>query len=322
MDLESCLPPEFRGADTKIQPIGVGFSGAGVYRVEAARGVFALKLARPDESDVSWLRAVEIQRSAAAAGLTPRIVHVDEARGAVLTDFVVDRVFPARYLDPRTHAAALAELGATVRRIHALPVPAGAAARDPRQFFEQLWRELSNGFSVPGFGRDAVEGALGSAVPPGAPPVLSHNDLNPSNLVYDGQSLLVLDWSTAAPSDAFVDLATLAVFLRMDEATSLGLLAAYEDSLPRDRLPERFVYFRRLMAALVGTMMLHLARRQGHRDATADETLGSTLSLAEFYQRMRAGEVNPATADGQWAFGKALLKESLGYSARTSAADH
>ena len=311
MDLEDCLPPELRGPETVIAPIAMGFSGASVYRVDAAGGSFALKLARDNEVDVEWRHALQIQRAAADVGLTPRVVHVDEARRAVVTDFVVDRVFPARYLDPRTHQQALAELGHMVRRIHALPISSDVAPRDQRRLLAQLSSELQSGYPIPTFGRQAIEGALAAAVPAEAPLVLGHNDLNPSNLIYDGQSLLVLDWSTAGRCDRFVDLATLAVFLRMDDPTCLRLLAAYEDADPRDALPDRFIYMRRLIAALVGAMMLDLARRAGYPGAASDETLASTLSLAEFYQAMRAGTADPATPHGQWTFGKALLKESL-----------
>jgi len=187
-------------------------------------------------------------------------------------------------------------------------------ARDPRQLLAQLWEGLRSGFVIPAFAQEAVEAALAAVAPAGGGAlVLGHNDLNPSNLLYDGASLLVLDWSTAGPADVFFDLATLAVFLRMDDATCRDLLSAYDGEPPRDRLPDRFLYSRRLVAALVGAMMLHLARRRGHTGATLDETLDATVSLGAFYQQMRAGAVNPATPDGQWAFGKALLKASRRY---------
>jgi hypothetical protein len=71
------------------------------------------------------------------------------------------------------------------------------------------------------------------------------------------------------------------------------------------------IYMRRLVAALVGTMMLHLACRRGHAGAAPGDTSASTPTLAEFYRQIRAGTANPATPDGQWTFGLALLKESL-----------
>jgi aminoglycoside phosphotransferase (APT) family kinase protein len=311
MSLEECLPPALRGPDTRIAPITVGLSGAGVFRVDAGGRSYVLKIARQAEGDADWRRTVEIQRAAARAGLTPEIVHVDETRRAVMTAFVVDRVFPGRYLDPRTHEAAVTELGRAVQRIHQLPVPAGARVFDPREWLVQLWAALQAGFVVPDFTREAVARALSHGAGLGEGwPVLGHNDLNPSNLLYDGETLLILDWSTAGRTDPFVDLATLAVFLRMDEPTCRRLLAAYHGEQPA-ALPERFARVRRLMAALLGTMMLRLARGGDHAGASGAETLASTLSLADFYQRLRAGTVTPATAEGQWLFGLALLKESL-----------
>ena len=311
MTTEQCLPAELRGPDTTITPIAAGMSGAGVYRVEAGGEAFVLKVAPDHENPVDWRRAVQIQRAAAEAGLSPRVVHVDEGRRAVVTSFVVDRSFPAIYWDPGSHEAALAQLGRTVRRIHALEIPTDAVPRDPRTFLAQVWQGLRAGFPLPDFAAEAVERVL-AEVPPAQdrPLVMGHNDLNPSNLVHDGQAILMLDWATAGPMEPLYDLAVLALFLRMDQGTCLGLLAAYEGT-PVVELPARFLYNRRLAAALVGTLQLYLAHRMKHPGASGAETRAATLPLREFYQQMRAGVVKLGTAEGQWAFGLTLLAESL-----------
>ncbi len=311
MTLEDHLPPALRGPATTITPIPAGMSGAGVYRVEAAGESFVLKVAAETESASDWLCTVHVQRLAADAGLAPRIVHVDETGRAVLTDFVADRSFAAFYLDPRTREAALAKLGDTVRRIHAIPLPADARAKEPRDVLVQVWDGFLAGFARPGFAGDAVRRVLGAAPPASERAlVLGHNDLNPTNLVFDGEAILVLDWATAGQADAFYDLAVLSVFLRMDEGTCLKLLSAY-DGGRYDGLPGGFVYNRRMAATLAGAFQLHLARQMKHPGATGAETLDATLSLGDFYQRMRAGALKVGTAEGQWAFGCALLKESL-----------
>jgi aminoglycoside phosphotransferase (APT) family kinase protein len=273
MTLEDCLPSDLRCPTTTITPIAAGLSGAGVYRVERGDRAFVLKVAGPAEDEGDWRGALEIHRLAADAGLAPAIVHVDEARRAVLTVFVADRSFAALYLDPRTREAALTLLGRTVRRIHALTVPTTARARDPHAFLTRLSAGLQADFATPEFASAAIQRVLAEEPPPwqGAL-VLGHNDLNPTNFIYDGEGLLVLDWAAAGPMDAFYDLAVLAVFLRMDEATCLGLLSAY-DGAPAPALPDRFVYSRRLAAALAGTMQLFLARQMKHPGASGAETL-------------------------------------------------
>jgi aminoglycoside phosphotransferase (APT) family kinase protein len=315
MNLEECLPSELRAPSTTITKIAAGLSGAGVYRVEAAGQSFVLKVAGASETDADWQRALAVQRLAAEAGLAPRLQHVDQARRAVLTAFVADRSFPMFYRDPATHDAALALLGRTVSRLHAIAIPSDAASdasrRDPREFLAQVWGGLRADFLLPDFARQAIEGVLAERAPEGQrAPVLGHNDLNPSNLVYDGERILILDWATAGPMDPFYDLAVLAVFLRMEPGECARLLAAYDDT-EIAALPDRFLYLRRLAARLAGTMQLYLARQMKHPGATAADTLAAALTLGAFYQRMLSGALKLGTPEGQWAFGLALLKESL-----------
>jgi aminoglycoside phosphotransferase (APT) family kinase protein len=309
--VEDCLPSHLKGPSTRITPISDGLSGARVYAVEAEGRSFVLKIAAPDEDGAGWARAVHLQRLAAEAGLAPPVVHVDEARRAFVSAFVAGPPFMSHYLDPRTHEAALTGLGQLIRRIHALPIPAGAAATDRREVLGQLWAELRTDCALPDFVGAAVERVLAEAPPLSErAPVLGHNDVNPSNIVYDGEAILMLDWAVAGPADPFYDLAAISVFLRMDEDACLRLLSAY-DGETATAIPARLSYTRRLVAAFAGTMQLCIARRMNHRGASGTETLATTLSFAGFVEKLLAGEVKFGTPDGQWAFGLALLKESL-----------
>jgi aminoglycoside phosphotransferase (APT) family kinase protein len=236
---------------------------------------------------------------------------VDEARRAVVSAFVVDRSFPALYGDPRTRQVALEQLGRMLRRVHDLPLPPGAESRQPLDLLTMLWSGPLSTVPLPAFTGEAVQRMLSEEAPArDRDPVLSHNDVNPTNLVYDGENLLLLDWDTAGPNDPLYDLAAISVFLRMDEGTCRTLLAAH-DGKSVSALPVRFAYFRRLVAVLCGVAFLHLAARSGPVGASGKETLESTPSLADFYQRLRTGAVNIASADGQRSFGFALLKESF-----------
>ena len=282
MNLDECLPPALRGA--AITKIGAGMSGAGVYRVGDAH---VLKVGA---------RNLEALRHAAAAGVAPAVIHVDEARAAIVSELVVDRGFAPFAMNPATRDAALDLLGATLARVHALPAagpPANPAA---------MLRELAAG--APPFAHEVAARVLAEAPPPAdRAPVLSHNDANPSNLVYDGARILLLDWDTAGVNDPLYDLATIALFLRLDDAACLRMLSAH-DGAPATTLPPRLPYLRRLVGALIGNMMLMLARERGHTGG------GDAMPLGEYFTKMRAGQVSPATPAGQWQFGLALLTET------------
>lgn len=312
MNLQDCLPAELRGPATAITRIAAGLSGAGVYRVEADGRLLVLKVSDASEPLASWRAKVEIRRRAGDAGLAPAVVHIDEVQRAVVSAFVQDRSFPMLYGDPRTRDAAVALLGRTLRRVHELPVPLDAEAKEPRAMLAAQRDELAS-FALPAFVTAAVDRALAQPPPPGdRPAVLSHNDVNPTNLVYDGEHLLLLDWDTAGPNDPYFDLATTSVFMLMDEDTCRRLIAAHDDA-PVSELPAQFAYDQLVMAALCGTMFLTLARGSGHPGASGGETLDATLSLAEFYPRLRSGELRVGTPEGLWCFGLALIKASAGY---------
>jgi thiamine kinase-like enzyme len=309
MSLDASLPAHLRGPSTTITEIAAGLSGAGVYRVEAAGQAFALKISGDDKPLAGWRRKLQILQLAADAGLAPRVVHVDEERRAIVSAFVANQSFPAFYGDPRTREAALEQLGRTVRRLHKLPLPPETDVSDPLEFLSTIWSKIGTTFSLPDFVGDTVRGLLTETAPARARAlVLSHNDVNPTNLVYDGENLMLLDWETAAANDPFYDLAAISVFFRMDEGTCQRLLAAY-DGETVSPLPARFVYSRRLVAVLCGATLLNVARQSGHQGATGHETLQSAPTLGGFYQRLRTGSLNLATEEGQWCFGLALIRD-------------
>lgn len=302
---EACLPEQLRAASTKISRIGRGLSGAGVYRVESGGQVYVLKVAAETEPLDAWRRRLAMQRLAAEAGLAPRVVHHDETRRAVVTEHVTDRGFMARLGDPRTRGAAIDLLGQTLRRVHALPLPEGAAGQDPRETFAPVWAGLAD-FPLPMFARAAIDRVRAEPPPPSDRPlVFSHNDPNPSNLVFDGERLLLLDWDAAGPNDPFFDLAAVALFLRLDDATAARLIAAH-DAAPAAALPQRFRYSRRLVAALCGTMAFQLARRAGHRGGELRAEQAPTLR--DVHSSMSAGTLGLNTPEGLWAFALALVQ--------------
>jgi aminoglycoside phosphotransferase (APT) family kinase protein len=299
VNLEDCLPAALRGT---ITPVAVGFSGAGVYRVETADANYVLKIS--DEPVDAWRRKLRVQDLAVAAGVTPRIVHVDEARRAVVTELVVDRSFPILFMTPATRDAAITLLGRTLRRVHDVPLPADLPALDPLAILGSLTLP-----PLPSFAASAIAKIVDETPPPSDRAlVLSHNDVNPTNLVYDGERLLLVDWNTAAPNDPLYDLAAIAVFLRMDEATCAKLVAAH-DGVAATELPPRLRYLQRVVAVVCGALFLNLARQGGHAGSTSEEP----EPLEAFYQRLRTGQTDIAAATGKWEFGLALISSANRY---------
>ena len=254
-------------------------------------------------------RLVAGRQSAAAAGIAPSVVHIDETQRAVLSARIVDRSFVAHLRHPGTSDAAIVVLGRMLRTRRDIPIPAGMELADPVRALQAIWRTLPPEFVRPTFVQDAVD-ALGGELAPASTDavVMSHNDVNPTNLVFDGARVLLIDWQTAAPNDALYDLATIALFLRLDEATCRHLIAAHNDA-PVDVLPEAFRFFRRCAAVLSGVAALSAARLRGHTGG--ERARDETPSLGEVYQQLRSGTLDLGSVGGQWTFGLALVKEGV-----------
>jgi aminoglycoside phosphotransferase (APT) family kinase protein len=306
VNLPDCLPESLRGPTTTITRITTGLSGAGVYKVDAGGETYVLKISAEQEPLELWRRKVEIQERAGAAGVAPRVVHTDAERRAIVSAFVADRSFIALVLDPRTRADAVVRLGETLRRLHDLPIPDGAQPRDPRAQLAQMPGALT-GFARPAFVDEAIARVLAEPPAHDRAPVLSHNDVNPTNLAFDGERVVLLDWDLAASNHPLYDLATASLFLGFDDATCARLLAAH-DGAPEAPLPEAFGAQRRLVGVLCGTLFLHLARMSGHAGAA---TVDAPPSLADVHAQMRTRALTVATADGKWAMGLALVREGI-----------
>jgi len=117
MTLDACLPQHLRGPGTSVTRMAMGFSGAAVYRVDAAGQTFVLKITDQAAPIDAWRRALRIQELAAGASLAPQIVHVDDERRAIVTAFVVDKSFGALFYNPPTRDTALDLAATTIKRV-------------------------------------------------------------------------------------------------------------------------------------------------------------------------------------------------------------
>ena len=108
-------------------------------------------------------------------------------------------------------------------------------------------------------------------------------------------------------------LAQLARTLRRVHGLSMPLQAKAKD--PRDLLATVWsgLVSKFALPAFVGDAVRRMLTEKAPAESV---TLDSTPSLADCYQRMRAGALNVATGEGQWWFRLALIRESFAVDGR------
>ena len=301
------LPSRF-GQVRSVEAIQVGLSGAEVHGVATDTGDYVLRIVPMMDPDV-WARELVVRRLTSDAGIAPALEWVDEARGATLMQRIGGRGFIVALADPAERSRALDSVARVLAKLHALPGE-GLVPADPIAFARQSWRAQSRRPGFPAWAEPAF------AHLERAEPLLahdgrrtpSHNDLNPANVLWDGERAWLVDWEQSGLTHPYYDIAALSTMLIMDEETGLRLLAVQEGTPLSPGQAETFVALRRVAMVFYGTIFLSLA---SNLSAHVPSAIGDVPSMGEFYARLGSGALSLRTPEGQAVFGAVMLKRAV-----------
>ncbi|TNF23609.1 MAG: hypothetical protein EP329_27045 [Deltaproteobacteria bacterium] len=118
-----------------------------------------------------------------------------------------------------------------------------------------------------------------------AAPAPCHYDLNPGNLLFDGERVWLVDWEMAGAGDPFHDLGTLCVFGVPAGAQQETLLTAYLGRLARPDERARLHLARLQALVFYAAIFHHITRRPGAPPSPPAEP---PLRLAGYLATLRA----------------------------------
>lgn len=306
--LLALLPEDRVGAVQRIEPIRAGLSGAGVYAVTTSRGAYVLRVQERERSEAYFAQQLRVLQRAADAKIAPAIAHVDAAARALVTARVPGRPMAEALADPARRGRVLASIVDQLRALHALD-RSGVAERDPLARARAEW---ASGRGRPGFPPWATElspafSAIEGALAADARRTVSHNDVNPSNILWDGSRAWLIDWEVTGLNHPYYDLATLALFMRLEPEVAFQLAARHDGALLDERSRASFGALRQLAGLLAGLTFLSLVKDLSVRPAPL---LSDAPSLRSCYQALSTGELQLQSPLGQASMGLALLAES------------
>jgi len=265
------LDTAFPGATVeKIDVVTGGASGALIFKIAVRGDDYLLRLETGRDGFRDPERQYACLKIAAEAGVAPRLHYADARDGVAITGFV--RVVPADpNAQPSARAPAIVE---QLLRLHAAPLfPRLVDYMEGMERLVALVRE--NGILPPSglYGLLSAFAALKTAYPAGETDLVSsHNDLNPSNILFDGTRPWFVDWESAFAADRYVDLAAVANFFARSEAEREAILAAYFGAALDDYRRARFFLMRQISRLFYATVLLNAAaaERPGSRLTAAD----------------------------------------------------
>lgn len=291
-------------AVTALQPITSGASALS-YRIEVAGRSCLLRLESSRRDEVrDPQRAYACMRAAVEAGIAPALHHADPAAGVAIMDFV-----PQRPLSDHPDGAkgVARDLGTLLARLQATPAfpPVFDYPTVIGVLFDQL---LGSGLFAPGLLdphhagferiREACRWDAGALVS-------SHNDLNPGNILFDGERLWLVDWETAYRNDPLVDVATLTIFFATVPELEAVLLRSWLGREPDHALRARLILMRQLARLFYGcAASLNAAHAL---PAVMPETDLAALTPAQFGDAVAQGRLVVGAPEAQRMVGKMAL---------------
>jgi aminoglycoside phosphotransferase (APT) family kinase protein len=292
---------------TSILPITQGGSGALIYRVEVDDRPYLLRLERRRDGYDDGGRGYICMRTAAEAGIAPPLIAADSAGGFAIMEF---RPAKSLFNYPTGREGLMRDLGALVARLQATAT--FPEVGDYRAILTGMFDSLIGSGRFKSGLLDAHRAGLARLTEAfswdATKTVSSHNDLNPGNIIFDGERLWLVDWELAFRNDAFVDIANLANYLAPTDELRDALLRSW-----LGREPDRFVRARLVLArqlVRIGYACLTLIVTAGVPRVEPDGDL-SAPSLAEFHQMLVRGQLRMGTPENMYLYGKVYLNEFL-----------
>jgi aminoglycoside phosphotransferase (APT) family kinase protein len=293
-----------------ITPIKGGASGALVFRVEVRGRRYVCRM----EGDPSPLRnphQYASMRIAAEAGIAPTIRYVDEIARVAVIDFVESQSLAEFPGGPIALAEALGQL-----LKHVQATPQFPRFVDYPDIVGRLWAYVCRtGLFAPGV-LDAPTEHLSrireNYVWDAKDSVSSHNDAIPSNILFDGKRLWLIDWESAYQNDPLVDVATMLDNLAPSPELERVLLRACLGRNADESLLTRLTLIRALTRLYYAGVFLSASAAAPH--ATPDDDL-SAPSLPEFRRAIRDGRHKAGAPETKHILGKMFLGSFIGNAA-------
>jgi hypothetical protein len=286
-----------------IQLLTGGLSSALVYRMVVDGKPYLLRIVMRADGFNDPARQYICMRLAADAGLAPRVWYSNAEDAVSITDFV-----PAAPLPPDPVPA----LVKMIQGIHALPpFPKLVSYLDGMDFLIRRFHESGLLPAAVTEEHFRYYAEIQKTYPRhDADLVSSHNDLNPNNVLFDGQRLWAVGWEAAFLNDRYVDLAIVANMFFVSEEREDWFLREYFGESPDDYKRARFLLMRQVCRIFYALAFLNLATASRVDGAPVDTGM-ETPPLREIFAGIGSGKVALGSHEGQLMFGKAMLNAAL-----------
>lgn len=257
---QAALAEAFGAAPVQaLRPLTGGASAALVYAVEVGGRPYLMRMETRRDA-MRNPHQYACMRTAAEAGIAPPLRYVETAAGVAIMDLLPRRPLDQYPGGPTALVRALGDLTARLQATAAFPF-----LIDYRDLAQDLLTGMrASARFAPGLLDPHEQGLaeIRDAYPWDASGLVSsHNDPNPSNVLFDGERLWLIDWETAYRNDPFADVAILANDQAATPELETELLTAWLGRAPDAMARARLMVMRELTRLYYAGIIFAVALR-------------------------------------------------------------
>ena len=284
-----------------------GLTGVPVYKIEVENKSYAIKLENVNDKNFDLVRSYKIIEIASKKNVSPTVYFTDFERGIILMKYIEAKARPE---DP---LVSIKKLTTAIRNIHEyILFPEWKSVIEILEFF---YKKLHHEYTE----KNIVKKCMRSIKTMG--PVLfdpkdirsCHCDLNPLNVLFDGDHFLFVDWQAASPQSFYFDLAyCVSFFYFYDETLCASFLTDYLEREPTEEEKAKY-YLMRIFTNIysgIGFITLPLKDKQ-YFPVLSDEAIEKLPTYLEFMQSIGSGKVNLGDPNVQQQFGFVCLNTAV-----------
>jgi thiamine kinase-like enzyme len=288
-----------------VTKLAGGASGpAAVFRVVISGTNYLLRLEGPPTVLRDSRRHFACLKIAGKAGVAPRLIGTDVNEGISITEFITVMAMSKDI----TRAARLYSIVETVKVLHSAPLfPSLMSYLDCVDILinqVRLTRVLPTSV-LKEFLR--LYGRLASTYPRyDQDLVSSHNDLNPSNVMFTGKRTWFVDWESAFAADRYIDIAAVANFFAGNEEDEEIVLHTYFGDELNHHHRARFFLMQQANRAFYAMVLLNSVAAAKPGTRLTEQSLRTPR-----FREVRDEMATLATPEGRTRFGCVFLNEAM-----------
>lgn len=292
------------------EPISVlsGASEAFVYKININKIPYVIKLDNINDKKFDLVRCYALLENVSKQGIAPPVYFTDAAHGVVLMKYIDAKPRPQGTVE------SIKQFAGFIRKLH--DGPSFSPWRSIYQILDYLYQQLTPDYQQSGFIQNCIQQALElkSVLSDPADIRPCHGDLNPYNVLFDGNKFYLVDWATASPQSFYFDLACCANFFYFySDELCQKFLTEYFNRLPSCDENRKFLLMRKFTNVYYGIMFIFMSLQANVKLSPLSESDIALLpGYPEFMQSIGAGKVNLADPKTQQKFGYIFLKAAAG----------